>query len=216
MSEAVPELSAQADLPDLQADLPDLGDHGVAAVLVENRRLFLGFLTRRLSSPADAEDLLQDFCLKALSRQHQVHDANSIVDWLYAVLRSTLYDHYRKAGRRGKASQAYAQEIKTLVEGSEADDLLQSICACLHALLPLLRPDQAELVRRIDLKEEDRARVAADMGISTGTLGVRLHRARQALRKTLLTSCANCCEHGFNDCGCAPERKETAILVAVS
>ncbi len=209
MIESVPELS-------VKADLPDLADHRVATVLVENRRIFLAFLTRRLSSQADAEDLLQDFCLKALTRQHQVHDANSIVDWLYAVLRSTLYDHYRKSGRRGRASQLYAQEIKVLDEGSEADDLLESICACLHTLLPLLRPDQAELVRRVDLEEEDRALVAADMDIRPGTLSVRLHRARQALRKTLLTSCANCCEHGFDDCGCAPGRKEAAALVAVS
>jgi len=204
-------------MPDLNASgaMPDLSEREVAAVLVENRRVFLGFLTRRLGSQADAEDVLQDFCLKALSRQDQLRDVDSLVAWLYALLRTTLVDHYRKTGRQGRVSQAYAEEMKSAEGTQETDSLHDGLCACLHALLPAMRPDQAELVRRVDLGEEDRASVAADLGVAPGTLGVRLHRARQALRRTLLTSCSNCCKHGFDDCACGAAKEKAPDLVVI-
>ncbi len=194
--------------------MSDLNDREVAAVLTENHRAFLQFLSRRLGSQSDAEDVLQDFCLKALMRQDQLRDPDSLVAWLYALLRTTLVDHYRKTGRQGRISRAYAQEIKIEQTTQENDALHEDLCACLHALLPAMRPDQAELVRRVDLGEENRTLVAADLGIAPSTLGVRLHRARQALRRTLLTACSSCCEHGFGDCGCG-SGKQKALDITV-
>lgn len=189
-------------------EMPDLNNHKVVSVLVDNHRIFRNFLTRRLGSVSDAEDVLQDFCLKVLSHQDQLRQVDSLVAWLYTILRSSLADFYRRKERRGKMSEAFATEVKTTGEVSKIDDLHDSLCACLHALLPALRPDQAELVSRIDLEEEERASVAAELDISLGTLAVRLHRARQVLRRSLLTSCASCIKHGFDDCGCKSGRKK--------
>jgi len=183
-------------------DMPDLGDSKVVSVLVENNRTFRKFLARRMASAADVEDVLQDFCLKALSNQSKLREADSLLAWLYTILRSCLSDHYRKSQRRGKINQAFAEELKSGGEANEEEKLHKSICTCLRALLPVLRPDYAELVRRVDLGEEERAVVAGDLGISAGTLAVRLHRARQVLKQALLTSCGSCLEHGFEDCGC--------------
>ncbi|WP_228873455.1 hypothetical protein [Roseibium aggregatum] len=52
------------------------------------------------------------------------------------------------------------------------------VCGCIKGLVPKLRPTDAILIHRIDVDEEDRAMVAADLGIRSGTLAVRLHRAR--------------------------------------
>ena len=59
-----------------------------------------------------------------------------------------------------------------------------TVCTCLHRLLPKLRANYAELLRRIDIEEESPKRVAEDLKISQSNLTVRLHRARQALRRT--------------------------------
>ncbi len=192
---------------------PDMGDSKVVSVLVENNRAFRRFLARRLGSMADVEDVLQDFCLKALASQNRLRDKNSIVAWLYTVLRSCLSDHYRKNQRRGKIKQAFAQELESSGEAGNVGDLHKNICACLHSLLPVLRPDYAELVRRVDLGEEERTVVAGDLGISSGTLAVRLHRARQVLKQALLTSCGSCLEHGFDDCGCDPAKRRARAEV---
>ncbi len=193
---------------------PDMGDSKVVSVLVENNRAFRRFLARRLGSVADVEDVLQDFCLKALSSQNKLRQADGLLAWLYTILRSCLSDHYRKSQRRGKINQAFAEELKSSGEADRADELHKNICTCLHSLLPVLRPDYAELVRRVDLGEEERATVAGDLGISSGTLAVRLHRARQVLKRALLTSCGSCVEHGFDDCGCDPGKRRARAEVA--
>ncbi|VAV93755.1 hypothetical protein MNBD_ALPHA08-1264 [hydrothermal vent metagenome] len=195
------------------SEMPDMGDSEVVAVLVENNRVFRKFLARRMGTTADVEDVLQDFCLKALSRQDQHRPSDNLVAWLYSILRSCLSDHYRKTERRGKISKAFALETESGEQVAGADQLHKNLCKCLHSLLPVLRPDYAELVRRIDLAEEERAEVAADIGISAGTLAVRLHRARQVLKRALLTSCGSCVEHGFDDCGCDPANHQVRDTV---
>ena len=46
---------------------------------------------------------------------------------------------------------------------------------------------------------------AADMkmGIEPNNAAVRVHRAREALRKRVTASCGPCAEHGYVDCTCA-------------
>jgi polysaccharide pyruvyl transferase WcaK-like protein len=78
-----------------------------------------------------------------------------------------------------------------------------------------LRPDQAELVRRIDLEGGNRAQVATELGVTRGALGVRLHRARAALKKLLPAACISCPEHGFDNCVCHPEKIEKLAKLAL-
>lgn len=81
-------------------------------------------------------------------------------------------------------------------------ELQAAICACLHELIATIKPDDADLIRRIDLNEEPRAAVAADLGLTPATLALRLHRARNALKQRLTEMCLTCPEHGFMDCDC--------------
>lgn len=191
-------------------DNAELSNKDLVTVLVKNNQAFLNFLTRRLGSLEDAEDVLQDFSIKALSHHNQLRDTDSLVAWLYSILRSSLADHYRKSEQYGKLNQAVARELQSsdnIIGCDHNDDLHDSLCACLHALLPALRIEQAELVRRVDLAEEPRKSVAADLGVSLGTLAVKLHRARQVLRRALLSTCASCVKNGFDDCGCGSGKK---------
>jgi RNA polymerase sigma factor (sigma-70 family) len=181
-------------------NFPEQPEQDVATALVDHHRAFMGFLSKRLGNVDDAEDVLQDFCIKAVSRQNQLHNQQSMVAWLYSLLRSTLADHYRKTGRQRKIIEAYQDELKVTAPPAKTDDLYDNFCHCLHALLPALRPDQAKLLKRLDIKNGDRKSIAEELKISPGTLSVRLHRARQALRKALMASCQSCLTHGFDDC----------------
>ena len=67
------------------------------------------------------------------------------------------------------------------------------------------------MIRRVDLEGGDRASVAAELGITRGALGVRLHRARMVrmvLRILLLAACISCPEHRFDDFACHPDKME--------
>lgn len=189
-------------------------DPAVEAALAENHRAFLRFLTRRLGSGHEAEGVLQEFYLKAISKAHGIRASESVVAWLYRVLGSILADHYRTRERRGRFEAAYAREQAVQTEWPDAD-LHGAVCQCLYTLLPTLRPEYAALLWRIDLMGEQRELVAKTLGLTIGNLAVRLHRARQALKRALLLSCETCPEHGFLDCACdLPARRHSASTSA--
>lgn len=169
--------------------------------LLDGRREFLGYLRRRLGSLDEAEDALQDFSLKVIRSARSVDQDDKIDAWLGQTLRHTLIDHYRRRAVRHRTETAYAQEMSIADEAPQSEVELGH-CRCLYAALPRLRPDYAEILRRADLEEEPRARIAADLGLTTNTLNVRLHRARHALRQEMERSCAACGNGNFQDCAC--------------
>jgi RNA polymerase sigma-70 factor (ECF subfamily) len=87
-----------------------------------------------------------------------------------------------------------------------ADDAELAVCRCLYRVLPSLPADYARLIWQVDLLGQPRNKVARDLGISANALGVRIHRARRALRDALLRLCTTCPTHGFLNCACEEER----------
>lgn len=148
--------------------------------LVECRQEFFGFFRRRLARPEDAEDALQDFCLKALRAVNSLEDSQKVDAWLGRILRNTLTDHYRRRAARQKGETAFAREPRSEVAPGPEDEL--SACGYIRDLLPALKPEYGEIIRRVDLEETSRQRVAAELGLTSNNVGVRLHRARRALR----------------------------------
>lgn len=185
------------------------GGRSIETALIGGRNAFLGFLAKRLTNLAEAEDVLQEFYIRVLARKDQLRDVERMDAWLYAVLRSTLNDHYRKASRRRRLAETVATEPQVCAEDSTGQ--LSRLCRCCAGLLPELRPTDADLIRRVDLQEDDRASVADDLGLKRSALAVRLHRARAALKVSLLSHCGPCCETDRNDCYCPPAGCENPV-----
>ncbi len=183
--------------------------------LISGRQEFLGYLRRRLGSLDEAEDVLQNFCLKVVRSGSSVNQNEKINAWMGQILRHTLIDHYRRRAVRLRAENAYAQD-PSVTDGGSDPDQGTGHRACLYAAIPRLRPDHAEILRRADLDEEPRARIAADMGLTANALNVRLHRARQALRRELETSCIARDGGKFMDCGCDKVRRAPLLHAAAT
>ena len=171
----------------------------VVAALVENHRRFLRFLEKRVGNRATAEDILQAAFVKGIEKSASVRDPESTVAWFYRLLRNALVDHYRKLG----------PEARRRVSGDGDDsavaydlELRGEVCACIGRLLPALKPEYAEMIRRVDLDEQPVSGVARSLGISANNAMVRLHRARASLKKQLERSCGTCASHGCLDCRC--------------
>lgn len=170
------------------------------ARLTECRNKFLGFLRKRLSSPQDAEDVFQDFCVKVLRHHGSIKSGERLDAWLGTTLRHTLTDHYRRRATRKHGEETYAIEAKLMEpdtrEGTEP------ACSCVTAAIQKLAPAQAELLSRLDLHEEPRETIAADLGVSLNALGVRVHRSRAALKKEISQMCPICSDGKFMQCDC--------------
>lgn len=189
-----------------ERESPAAVEEAVRTALVESRGQLTSFLRRRLGSSEDAEDVLQCFILRAIERSGQLREIGSLRGWLARILATTIADHERRGGRRRQRERATEPAELEMVAGPTDAEIDRAVCDCLHRLLPTLRDGHAALIRRIDLEGEAREAVAASHGITRGALAVRLHRARQALKRRLLEMCLTCPEHGFLDCGCETAR----------
>jgi len=176
----------------------------IGKLLQTNRSKFLAFLVKRLGSATDAEDILQDFYVRVLVHLDQLRDFDRLEAWLYAVLRSTLNEHFRRSGRSTRLKSAVSAEMKSAETIQMPQDETPHFCECTKGLVPELSTVDAQIIRRIDVNEEDRATVAEELGLKPGTLNVRLHRARGALGKILIAHCGQCCREGYDDCYCPP------------
>jgi len=174
---------------------PDL-----AETLAGNHRKFLGFLERRVGDRAVAEDILQDAFVRSIEKGDEIRDASSAVAWFYRMLRNAVIDHYRRSGTRAKALEGFAAELKDAT--TPPPELTAEICACVGELASTLKPEYAEAIRRVDLDDIAVKDFAAEAGITATNAGVRLSRAREALRKQVRASCGTCAEHGCIECHC--------------
>lgn len=189
----------------------------VEAALVEGQHRILRFLVGRLGNPEDAHDVLHDFAIRAIQRSDDLRDVASVRGWLGRLLATAIADHHRRAARQPRQDPVpgtWAEVGETHAAPDAETD--HAVCKCLHDLIGLLDPGTADLLRRIDLQGEPRADVAAALGLSEGTLAVRLHRARRKLRDLLITMCLTCPEHGFLDCGCDRVRARRRAAEALS
>src|SRR5215831_20264928 len=80
-------------------------EEGVIASLREGHREFLRFVSQRVQNIDEAEDILQDFYIKAIRSARTIRDPRALKGWLAQVLRRTLVDYYRRASVRKTALQ---------------------------------------------------------------------------------------------------------------
>jgi RNA polymerase sigma factor (sigma-70 family) len=168
--------------------------------LLAQRKHFVSFVQRRVSDSGLAEDIVQTAYLRAFQHQDDFNPGESVAAWFYRLLRNAVIDNYRRHATREKALAAWTRELETAVQPSP--DLQNEVCACLNGILEGLKPEYSEALRAIDLEEQRVQDFAEHRGISASNAGVRLHRARAALRKQLMTTCATCAEHGCLNCTC--------------
>jgi RNA polymerase sigma factor (sigma-70 family) len=179
----------------------------VLETLVGNHQRFLAFLERRVGSRETAEDILQDGFVRALEGADSLRTEESAVAWFYRLLRNALVDYYRRRTTEDRALAAAAMEPQE----ADADvELREAICACVRELVETLKPAYSNALRRVELEGERVEAFAREAGITATNASVRLHRAREALRRRLLETCGTCVTHGCRDCECGePWRSRT-------
>jgi RNA polymerase sigma-70 factor (ECF subfamily) len=162
--------------------------------LVARHRELLAFVQRRVGDRALAEDILQDALVKSLDHGDEIRD--SAVGWMYRVLRNAIIDHARRSAAETRRVDALA------AEPTQDTELRDTICRCVGQLAATLKPEYAEALQQIDVDGLAVKDYAERAGISSNNAGVRVFRAREALRKQVARACGTCAEHGCVDCTC--------------
>jgi RNA polymerase sigma-70 factor (ECF subfamily) len=170
----------------------------VVAELVANHRDFLRFVERRVGNRAIAEEIIQEAFVTSLEHEAEIRD--SVVGWFYRVLRNAIVDYQRRQAVGNRRLDEFATELQT--SGSGEQELTNVVCACVLRLADTLKPEYADALRRIEVEGVAVKDYADAAGISASNAGVRIFRAREALRKQIARSCGTCAEHGCVDCTC--------------
>jgi RNA polymerase sigma-70 factor (ECF subfamily) len=170
--------------------------------LVSNHRQFLAFLEKRVGDRALAEDLLQEAFVRGMDKVGALRSDESAVAWFYRLLRNAVIDHRRRAGASERKLAAFGSELEVHVE--PAFEVRGAICRCVAQLAGTLKPEYGEALQRVDVDGLPVKDYADHIGISANNAGVRVFRAREALRKQVARACGTCAEHGCVDCTCQP------------
>jgi RNA polymerase sigma-70 factor (ECF subfamily) len=208
--------SAQEVPTEPAGDAPGLS-RAALDLLVTNHARFLAFLERRVGRRDLAEEILQEAFVRSLSRggAARLRADESAVAWFYRLLRNAIVDHGRHASAEQRALTRAAEEADAPTESGQDAELVEVICACVQSLVETLKPEHRRAIRGVELGGASLRDFAAAEAITPGHAGVRLFRARQALRRRVEQSCGPCAARGCRDCddepSCVREHRRRAV-----
>lgn len=170
-------------------------------VLVERERSRTVARLRDSVSPADAEDLYQDACLRALERLSQQRDPAELRAWFNTVLRTVLS---RKTAPRAHALTSHAEECPPAAPPLRP-------CRCGFDVLATLSPLRQELLQQSVLEGQSPHQLARAADFTANHVRVQLHLARVQLRARWARKCGTCIssDHGVG-CACSQARDTRA------
>lgn len=137
------------------------------------------FACTMTKSPADADDLVQEACIRALTRQDQWNPAHPLDRWVFRILRNLWIDEVRKRQVRLGEGQVPVEETTELVSGETGEarfaerELQQKISA--------LPNDLALVILVVSVEGYSYKEAAELLGVPVGTVMSRLYRARKQL-----------------------------------
>jgi RNA polymerase sigma-70 factor (ECF subfamily) len=141
-----------------------------------------GWLRQRVSSPAEADDLLQDLFIKALRQGDRFCDLHNARAWLFEVARNTLTDHLRVHRDTVEVPDDLAQTIDDI-------DTVDVLTACLPRVLSELSAADRDAITACDLQGMSQADFAAAHGLSLSAAKSRVQRARVRLKAQMSVAC---------------------------
>ncbi|MGU3492458.1 sigma-70 family RNA polymerase sigma factor [Xanthobacteraceae bacterium A53D] len=162
-------------------EVPQKTDAAVAAdlrnqvlELLPALRAFARSLTRNRT---EADDLVQETLLKALSNIDKFDPGTNLRAWLFTILRNTYYTEIRKRRRENDGMATLAQQDSNMGPAQEWAVTLKSLKEALE-LLPSDQREALVLVGAAGLSYEEAADVC---GCALGTIKSRVNRARAKL-----------------------------------
>jgi RNA polymerase sigma-70 factor (ECF subfamily) len=170
----------------------------VTRQLADHRHEFLGFLQRRLGDRALAEDILQEAFARSLVKVEQLEQQESAVAWFYRVLRNAVTDYRRRSGTAERKLEALSHELTEATE----PETHEAVCQCVKGLAATLKPEYAAALQAVEVEGVAVKDFAATLGISPSNAGVRVFRAREALKLQVKRCCGSCADDNCRDCTC--------------
>jgi RNA polymerase sigma-70 factor (ECF subfamily) len=167
-----------------------------ALVLPHLDRL-LAFAVRRTDARADAEDAVQEACVRGWMHFDELRDATRARAWLYRILRTVLAEmSERGARRRHLVSITRLEEAHVELLATDRDLVFDQMASRLtgeqvHAALAELPEDFATAVELHDIDGFKYQEIADIVGVPIGTVMSRISRGRRMLAGAVASRLGN-------------------------
>jgi RNA polymerase sigma-70 factor (ECF subfamily) len=171
-----------------------------ARELLSHRERFVDFAKRRGVGDGDADEVFQRALVRAVLHIDRLRDPERLTAWFYRILRREVARAHERARSLPEPAPEETLERVTAPAGPDADPL--ATCHCAEPLLEQVRPEYAEILRRVFLGEQSLREAAADLDITPAHAAVRVHRARRAMRRALAAHCGVDSLRACLDCTC--------------
>lgn len=149
------------------------------------------YLARRVASPADIDDLLQDIFVRLHQGLTELRDEERFGGWVYRVANSAVVD---RARRRSRAPQAVDTDDIAAGDlphvGVVAEDELQSdLGECVALFVSRLSSPYREAVTLTEIQGLTQREAAEMLDISLSGLKSRVQRGREKIRQMFEECC---------------------------
>lgn len=154
-----------------------------AELLHESARLLRPFLSKRLPSASEADDVLQEILISLHKARHTYDGGRPYKPWLYAIAQFRLNDHLRAHYADHLRHALDIADLENTLHEDVTDPALtyESISGEIHRL-----SEKQTAILRLLHQEGCTAKEAAQrLGMSESAVKVAAHRAYKILRQRL-------------------------------
>ncbi|MFT3830478.1 MAG: sigma-70 family RNA polymerase sigma factor [Opitutaceae bacterium] len=175
--------------------------HDASALFTAHRERVRRSLVR-LVGEAEADDLTQEVFVRVARALPEFRGEAHVTTWILRIARRVGLDHLRSR-RHGEAKRTISLAPAEPETDSDADSVPEpheeaeaprrlvraEMSTCVREYVARLAPEHRAMIELKDLEGLSGPEIAARLGVSVHNAKIRLHRARQALRRELERGC---------------------------
>ncbi len=154
----------------------------------ELRKRLFSFLRRRVATPEDAEDLLQEVFTRIHENAATLDEVESVTGWVYRTAGNAVTDYYRRRGAFARATEAFAK-MPPVVSEDEDPAAEEELAQCLRPLIATLPETYGQALELTELEGRTQGEAADALGLSLSGMKSRVQRGRTKLKEVLLDCC---------------------------
>jgi RNA polymerase sigma-70 factor (ECF subfamily) len=159
----------------------------IATIYKQFHSGLLGYVTNKVRSKQDAEDILQNVFIRISSNIDKLKDEVKLKSWLFAIARNAIIDYYRvKANKRDVAVTA---DIDEHVFAADDPDPTKGLDQCLSSMIGLLPEEYRAIIIDAEINGIKQKDLTDKYGLAYPSVRSRVQRGRERLKQLFLDCC---------------------------
>lgn len=161
------------------------GQHPLEGLVRRHLGWLRGWLGARLRGRRrqDVDDLCQDVLLRALRGYDQLRNKERFPAWLYRIAVNRLRDYLRRQVRSGEVPLSVGVDVEDPRRPDSRAGIAEDLERTIEAVMELPRKYREPMLLR-HVQDLSYSEIAGILGVSENAVQVRIHRARQMLRRS--------------------------------